>query len=507
MNKILFSGKSYIRIHILRFLKPVSTFKAREIFMDSEELSSLSKEELIKKVTYLQEECKVLRSKGSTLNSKYEKLNQKFNKIEEKNKRKKKRKFDIAQYGQRKIALRVVYFGWDFMGLQDNPGLDDTIEKIMFEALSRTKLLVRSVKEADYTRCGRTDKGVSAFSQVMCLNLRCFKQTSKVGKCGDSEESQESHVSDEDNTNQELDYCSILNHVLPEEIRVTGWAPVDDEAFSARHHCVGRVYKYFFPKGVLNITKMNEACKLLIGTHDFRNFCKMNVEETTIFIRRIRNFTIELNPQEDQIETNNPYQIYVATIHGTGFLYHQVRYMMGILFLIGLGFEEPNVISDLLDVKKTPKKPQYGYMADFPLTLYDCAFNNLKWNLSEVASKKLLTHFQRFNSIFSIKSAVTKSMLDKFIIDANIATFPSDTVSVKSSIPYNMANIENYDINGFLLSEKSASKQYRKVLDRHTGLSLEEKITNMENRKKRKLDRESIEENNSIQEQEITITV
>lgn len=32
--------------------------------------------------------------------------------------------------------------------------------------------------------------------------------------------------------------------------------------------------------------------------------------------------------------------------------------MVSILFLIGLGLEEPNLIDDLLDISKTPKKPR-----------------------------------------------------------------------------------------------------------------------------------------------------
>lgn len=43
-------------------------------------------------------------------------------------------------------------------------------------------------------------------------------------------------------TNIELDYVAILNRVLPKEIRVIGWAPVE-EKFSARFDCKMRMYR------------------------------------------------------------------------------------------------------------------------------------------------------------------------------------------------------------------------------------------------------------------------
>ena len=50
----------------------------------------------------------------------------------------------------------------------------------------------------------------------------------------------------------ELSYMHILNNVLPDEIRVLAWAPVGPD-FSARFSCLQRTYKYFFPRGKLDI--------------------------------------------------------------------------------------------------------------------------------------------------------------------------------------------------------------------------------------------------------------
>jgi tRNA pseudouridine38/39 synthase len=51
---------------------------------------------------------------------------------------------------------------------------------------------------------------------------------------------------------EELDYPKLLNRVLPADIRVLAWCPAPPD-FSARFHCKERMYKYFFPRGDLDI--------------------------------------------------------------------------------------------------------------------------------------------------------------------------------------------------------------------------------------------------------------
>jgi tRNA pseudouridine38/39 synthase len=52
--------------------------------------------------------------------------------------------------------------------------------------------------------------------------------------------------------NTELQYASIINRVLPDDIRVLAWAPVPLD-FSARFSCLYRTYKYFFTAGDMDI--------------------------------------------------------------------------------------------------------------------------------------------------------------------------------------------------------------------------------------------------------------
>lgn len=46
--------------------------------------------------------------------------------------------------------------------------------------------------------------------------------------------------------------------------------------------------------------------------------------------------------------------------------------MMSVLFLVGRGLESPDVVSRLLDLQATPRKPLYTMAPDEPLVLYTC---------------------------------------------------------------------------------------------------------------------------------------
>lgn len=140
----------------------------------------------------------------------------------------------MFRYHFRHILLKFYYLGWDYQGFVTQEDTSNTIEHYLFEALIKT-CLIRDRETSNYHRCGRTDKGVSSFGQTISINIR-----SKLTR------------ESEDNINDELNYCKMLNSVLPETIQCIAWAPVSHD-FSARFHCNSRTYKYFFPKGNLNI--------------------------------------------------------------------------------------------------------------------------------------------------------------------------------------------------------------------------------------------------------------
>lgn len=65
----------------------------------------------------------------------------------------------------------------------------------------------------------------------------------------------------------ELPYVKMLNRVLPQDIRILDWSPAP-QGFSARFDCQSRTYRYYFPRGALDVTLMAEAAKRWVVPND-----------------------------------------------------------------------------------------------------------------------------------------------------------------------------------------------------------------------------------------------
>ncbi|KAI7898233.1 pseudouridine synthase, partial [Cokeromyces recurvatus] len=272
---------------------------------------------------------------------------------------KQEKPFDITKYGQQRIAIKVAYLGWNYYGFatQSNEKTYPTVEDQLFKALEKCRL-IHHRDDCDYSRCGRTDKGVSGLGQVIALNIR---STNK--KLDPSLQQQQQ----QNNVNFTPRYIGILNKTLPPDIRILAWAPVD-ATFNARFDCKSRTYKYFFQRGSLDIDLMRRAADYCVGLHDFRNFCKLDpAKNITSYERRILSF--DINPVQEGGE-----DLYEVKLKGSAFLWNQVRCIMAILFLVGQKLESPEVMKDLLDVEKVPAKPQYAIAHSLPLVLYDCEY-------------------------------------------------------------------------------------------------------------------------------------
>ena len=116
---------------------------------------------------------------------------------------------------------------------------------------------------------------------------------------------------------------------------------------------------------------MNQAGQHLVGEHDFRNLCKMDVANGVVnFRRRIMAVRVaRVDEESDESDDTggggedvnerqsgrDGYGMCVATIEGQAFLWHQVRAVMAVLFLVGQGKEQPDVVAELLDVKTHPR--------------------------------------------------------------------------------------------------------------------------------------------------------
>ncbi|KAF9791444.1 hypothetical protein SFRURICE_014782 [Spodoptera frugiperda] len=338
-----------------------------------EELDKWSKEELIARVLQLEAhnvQLKNIISKNFSQSS------------SESDAKENNRKVDFSKYHYRRVLLRILYFGWDYNGLAVQEDSKQTIEHHLFHALTKS-CLIQSRETSNYHRCGRTDKGVSSFGQVISISLRSkFPPT-------------EQHT--QEALSKEMDYCKILNRLLPKDIKAK------------------RLYKYYFPRSLLNIQAMKEACSYLTGSNDYRNLCKMDVGNGVVeFIREIISADI-------------------VPIEGNAFLWHQIRCIMGVLLLVGQGKETPGVIRELLDVEKNPRKPQYNMALDLPLNLFHCSYDITEpqsWRCSRQALAEVLSNLQSDWTMYSIKTTMIKEVINE--IETLYSKCESETADTES---------------------------------------------------------------------------
>ena len=376
-------------------------------------------------------------------------------------KARKERVFDPTKYSTRLIALKLAYLGKNYHGFEhhvNNKTPFPTIEEALWKALMKARLIFPDSIAAsapgdvnwegcEYSKCGRTDKGVSAFGQVIGLRVRSNRPLPKsrvsLEETVTSQSSEPSTVGNAlangtdaepstcdvqpafDDVADEILYPQVLNRILPPEIRILAWCPQPPPGFSARFSCRERQYRYFFTQpaycpdptspclngarreGWLNIGAMRTAAKKFEGLHDFQNFCKVDPgKQITDFSRRIFYSDIVEVKEKDQaaafIKSNGftefpedgritngtanrhgssaiqTPKVYMFVLHGSAFLWHQVRCMVAMLFLIGQGLESPDLIDNLLDTKTTSGKPHYDLAEDVPLVLWDCIFPDEK---------------------------------------------------------------------------------------------------------------------------------
>ncbi|KAK1965254.1 tRNA pseudouridine synthase A [Colletotrichum sublineola] len=350
-----------------------------------------------------------------------------------KKRKKDAKKIDASRYSTRFIALKLAYLGKRYGGFEYASSASlPTIEGELWNALTKACLIfpedpdVVNFDCCEYSKCGRTDRGVSAFGQVIGLRVRSNKPLPKKAEeavtaeaeeggdtamAGTAEEDEKKKQQKKkkklekewDHINDEIQYVKVLNRLLPDDIRIIAWCPSPPPDFSARFSCEERQYRYFFTQpaftptaatsdgtpgglreGYLDIEAMNEAAQRFVGEHDFRNFCKVDgSKQITNFERRMFEAGVE---EVRDVGSALPYlgrsaadggqlpKVYSFNIRGTAFLWHQIRHMVTILFLVGQRLERPEIVTQLLDVEKSPQKPNYDLAHETPLVLWNCVF-------------------------------------------------------------------------------------------------------------------------------------
>ncbi|CAN0065659.1 unnamed protein product, partial [Laminaria digitata] len=140
--------------------------------------------------------------------------------------------------------------------------------------------------------------------------------------------------------------------------------------------------RYFFLARDLDIKAMDDAASRIVGDHDFRNLCKIDVANVSNFVRHIKHASVRPvpSPSPDYAGTEY-YRMCVFEVCGQAFLWHMVRCLMSVLFMVGRGHESPDVMSFLVDLERQAGRqpPHYDMAPDGPLLLHGCRFRSLRF--------------------------------------------------------------------------------------------------------------------------------
>lgn len=236
-----------------------------------------------------------------------------------------------------KIALKLAYLGDAYYGFQRQPDL------VTVDSEVRKALLKIGVTNGDFCYAGRTDRGVSALGQVIDFWI------------------------DEDKAYLARPRC--INGRLPRDIWTWAWA-VAPIGFSARWNALWREYRYTLWHPGLDLERMRDAARPLLGQHDFRNFSSAKVDTVKTI---------------SKLEISEKDGIFIFDIRADGFLWNMVRKIVCTLEKIGCGDKEPEWIHDLLS-------PELNYGAPTGLAdglmLMDVGYEGLDWQVDEYSRKR-----------------------------------------------------------------------------------------------------------------------
>lgn len=222
-----------------------------------------------------------------------------------------------------RIALGLEYDGTNYHGWQiQTPNLV-TIQDTVESALSKV------ANQAIEVSCaGRTDVGVHALEQVIHFDTKQIRPLTA--------------------------WIHGTNRYLPKDIRVQ-WAKNVSDNFHARFSATSRYYRYliynhpyesalwnkkalWFP-WKLDVNAMQQACRFLLGEHDFSSFrassCQSNTTQRFVYLATVKR-------EGDFV---------VIDIKANAFLHHMVRNIVGTLLVIGQNKQLPEWMQYLLQIK------------------------------------------------------------------------------------------------------------------------------------------------------------
>ncbi len=237
----------------------------------------------------------------------------------------------------RRFKLTLAYDGTDYAGWQVQPSLP-TVQQTLEAVIAG--LVGQPVKVHG---SGRTDQGVHARGQVAHFEAATRMDARAM-----------------------LRAC---NSRLPPDIRVVA-AALARPGFHARRHAAGKEYRYFVWNDAvmpperrlyaahvvqpLELEPMRAAARAFAGTHDFAPFSANPRREVASTVREVYACTVAKRGHA-----------FVFRVSGSGFLYRQVRSMVGFLLRVGAGAEPPGAVAALLGDRpprtaRVPSAPPQG---------------------------------------------------------------------------------------------------------------------------------------------------
>lgn len=257
-----------------------------------------------------------------------------------------------------RIALGVEYDGSRFCGWQTQPegcAVQDALERALREIAGVPVVT---------TCAGRTDAGVHALGQVVHFGTDAQRPVSA--------------------------WVRGANALLPPPLAVT-WACDVGEEFHARYSALTRSYRYILLNDAvrpaagharvgwfhlpLDLEKMREAARLLVGEHDFSAFRSSECQARSP-VRTVRR--LELFRKDRYV---------VFDIQANAFLHHMVRNIVGCLVYVGKGKFPPGWLGDLLAARDRTRGAPTFPAAGLYLQRVEYAS---RWNLPEARRETFL---------------------------------------------------------------------------------------------------------------------
>lgn len=236
-----------------------------------------------------------------------------------------------------RYKMHFAFDGTNYCGYQaqDNGvSVQGTIEGVLAEMFPPQSADAKPIRIAG---CSRTDAGVHARDMVAAFNL-----PHNVPPEG---------------------LMRGMNARLPPSIKINeiSFAP---ESFDACRDAKGKEYRYFLYNArvrpphlapfwdtyakPLDLEAMREGARYFVGTQDFAPFAAASDPPKLTTVRTVVSC---------DVYKTGPRIVFV--VRGTGFLYKQVRSMVGFLIKIGAGKEKPRAVRELLEnhVPRTARVP------------------------------------------------------------------------------------------------------------------------------------------------------